>query len=271
MNDAIADTRALDHPGGFSRGWEEFTRWTVARSAAPLRAGTRFAARTLTPTAVLKWGWWANGHAARAALEVGGQGGALSWLVADAQQLPVDTASADHVVMSLVLHRLPGPARAVAEAYRALRPGGSLVIKTVAPDDAAGSLPFRLFPTMADAQRQRMPKIDRVRAWLEQVGFAEIHVQRVMRQRDESRVWTLLRARVVGDADQGRGTPDCTGPACHLLTAGCQRIVHGARSSRMECCYLAHGGRAQADGSSGGAACGGCGDIDDHIARLDGQ
>lgn len=46
------------------------------------------------------------------------------FLVADAQSLPVHTASADAAVTGLVLNFVPDPPRAVAEMARAVRPGG---------------------------------------------------------------------------------------------------------------------------------------------------
>ena len=44
------------------------------------------------------------------------------------ESLPLETDSQDLAVMLLVLHYLPEPERALAEAYRALKPGGRLVI-----------------------------------------------------------------------------------------------------------------------------------------------
>ena len=49
-----------------------------------------------------------------------------SFEVADAQALPVDSASFDVAVSGLVLNFVPEPARAVAELVRAVRPGGTV-------------------------------------------------------------------------------------------------------------------------------------------------
>lgn len=53
-------------------------------------------------------------------------------VVADAMALPIREESVDAVVMSQLLEHLTEPDRAVAEAHRVLRPGGTLV----------GSVPF---------------------------------------------------------------------------------------------------------------------------------
>ena len=48
----------------------------------------------------------------------------VTWTEADAMRLPVADACADVAVMALVLFFMPEPAVAVAEMYRAVRPGG---------------------------------------------------------------------------------------------------------------------------------------------------
>jgi SAM-dependent methyltransferase len=60
---------------------------------------------------------WAREHGIEAALVRG-----------DAQQLPLDDASFDAVLMSEVLEHLPDDSRALAEAFRVLRPGGVLAV-----------------------------------------------------------------------------------------------------------------------------------------------
>lgn len=55
----------------------------------------------------------------------------------DLQALPIDAARLDAALLVLVLHHLPDPARAVAEAARVLRPGGRLLIVDMFPHDRA--------------------------------------------------------------------------------------------------------------------------------------
>ena len=51
-----------------------------------------------------------------------------SFLIGDAQKLPVDDASADVAVSGLVLNFVPDSARAIAEMRRAVRSGGSVAL-----------------------------------------------------------------------------------------------------------------------------------------------
>lgn len=77
------------------------------------------------------------------------------------EALPLDDQSLDAAVMMLVLHHLPAPARALAEARRVLKPGGRLLVVDMAPHDR-------------EAYRQHMGHV-----WL---GFSEEQVARFFDQ-----------------------------------------------------------------------------------------
>ena len=53
----------------------------------------------------------------------------------DLESLPIDQAQADAVVMSLVLHYVAEPSKALGEAARVLRPGGRLIVVDMMPHD----------------------------------------------------------------------------------------------------------------------------------------
>lgn len=77
------------------------------------------------------------------------------------EALPLADAWLDAAVMMLVLHHLPAPAEALAEAARVLKPGGRLLVVDMAPHER-------------EEYRQRMGHV-----WL---GFSDDHVRRLCAQ-----------------------------------------------------------------------------------------
>ena len=83
------------------------------------------------------------------------------------EALPIDRASADVAVMSLVLHYIAEPPRALGEGARVLRPGGRLVIVDMMPHDR-------------DEYRQQMGHVwqgfsaEQMVDWLSTAGFARV-------------------------------------------------------------------------------------------------
>ena len=77
------------------------------------------------------------------------------------ETLPIGDGGLDAAMMFLVLHHVPDPARCVAEAFRALKPGGRLVVVDMLPHDR-------------DEYRSQMGHV-----WL---GFAEADVLRMLRE-----------------------------------------------------------------------------------------
>ena len=107
------------------------------------------------------------------------------------EALPIQDSALDAATLLLVLHHLPDPAEALAEAARVLRPGGRLLISDMLPHDR-------------ETYRQQMGHV-----WL---GFGGDAIQKMLGSAgfDQVRIASL-------PAD-----PDAKGPA--LFVAGATRV-----------------------------------------------
>jgi SAM-dependent methyltransferase len=83
------------------------------------------------------------------------------------EKLPIETGELDVALMMLVLHHLPEPRRVIAEAARALKPGGRVLI-------------FDMLPHEREEYRQTMGHVwlgfneREMTQWLQAAGFKEI-------------------------------------------------------------------------------------------------
>jgi ArsR family transcriptional regulator len=86
------------------------------------------------------------------------------------EALPLDSASLDAATCMLVLHHVPSPAAAIAEAARVLKPGGRLLIVDMAPHDR-------------EEYRDQMGHVwlgfseTQLSTWLADAGFTQIAVR----------------------------------------------------------------------------------------------
>jgi SAM-dependent methyltransferase len=109
--------------------------------------------------------------------------GKATFVVGHAERLPFDDAAFDRVVLSLVLHQLERPEAALREAFRVLGGGGIALVRTIAPEDAHDRIPERYLPRMADADAARLLPTDAIVAMLREAGFADVSVNRVLRNK----------------------------------------------------------------------------------------
>lgn len=86
------------------------------------------------------------------------------------EALPIDDATLDAATMMLVLHHLPSPGAAIAEAARVLKPGGRLLIVDMSPHEH-------------EEYRQQMGHVwlgfsdDQISRWLEHAGLSHVTVR----------------------------------------------------------------------------------------------
>ena len=85
------------------------------------------------------------------------------------EALPLESATLDAAVMMLVLHHVPSPVPALAEAHRVLKPGAPLLVVDMAAHER-------------EEYRQRMGHVwlgfseDLIRRFLEQAGFSSVRI-----------------------------------------------------------------------------------------------
>ena len=83
------------------------------------------------------------------------------------EAVPIESAQVDAAVMSLVLHYIAEPAKALGEAARVLRPGGRLIVVDMTPHDR-------------EEYRQQMGHVwqgfspEQMTDWLSAAGFEEV-------------------------------------------------------------------------------------------------
>jgi ubiquinone/menaquinone biosynthesis C-methylase UbiE len=109
--------------------------------------------------------------------------GRVDWVVADAERLPLPSSSFDRVLLSMVLHQLADPAAGVHEAFRVLRRGGVVLVRTIAPEDVHERVPERYLLRMAAVDEARLQSLDLLRVLLEAAGFVVESVDRVLRNK----------------------------------------------------------------------------------------
>src|ERR1043166_9466146 len=109
----------------------------------------------------------------------------LEFRLGDLQDPPVEPQSVDLVVLSQALHHAEAPAKAVASAYRMLKPGGQIMILDLLKHhfENAHELYGDRWLGFAESDLQR---------WLEEAGFKKVEVSVVAREEQPPHFETVL-------------------------------------------------------------------------------
>lgn len=109
----------------------------------------------------------------------------LEFRLGDLQSPPVDPESVDLAILSQALHHAEEPPRAIASAYRILKPGGQIMILDLAK---------HRFPKAQELYGDRWPGFAEsdLHRWLEAAGFKKIEVSVVAREEQPPHFETVL-------------------------------------------------------------------------------
>jgi ubiquinone/menaquinone biosynthesis C-methylase UbiE/DNA-binding transcriptional ArsR family regulator len=109
----------------------------------------------------------------------------LEFRLGDLQSPPVEPESVDLAILSQALHHAEEPAKAIASAYRMLKPGGQVMILDLAKHrfSKAQELYGDRWPGFAESDLHR---------WLEAAGFKKIEINVVAREEQPPHFETVL-------------------------------------------------------------------------------
>jgi ubiquinone/menaquinone biosynthesis C-methylase UbiE len=99
----------------------------------------------------------------------------VHYLAGDATALPVRDCRFDLVLVSRVIHHLPDRGRSAAELKRALRPGGTVVVRTTVCEHL-DSLVYDYWPELRARDADRFPSLEEITADFIGAGLRPVDV-----------------------------------------------------------------------------------------------
>jgi ubiquinone/menaquinone biosynthesis C-methylase UbiE len=94
------------------------------------------------------------------------------WLRGDASNLPIESEAFDAAIMMLVLQHVDDEVMAISEAWRALKPGGRLVVATVSHSRIKRHI-MRHFPGLVDIDLARFIPVPELKWHIRNQGFLD--------------------------------------------------------------------------------------------------
>lgn len=96
----------------------------------------------------------------------------ISYVLADAEQLPFLESSFDAVTCRIAAHHFPNPSQFVAETSRVLQPNGKfLLVDNIVPEDGALGLAFNEMEKLRDASHVHCATVKQWKGWLSAAGL----------------------------------------------------------------------------------------------------
>jgi ubiquinone/menaquinone biosynthesis C-methylase UbiE len=119
----------------------------------------------------------------------------VTYVVADAENLPFLSESFDLVTCRIAAHHFPNPQLFVRETARVLRPGGHfLLIDNVAPNTQKLSEFMNRFEKMRDNSHMKCASTEEWLKWMREAGFTEVK-SRLRKKRYDFPEWVKRAAK----------------------------------------------------------------------------
>lgn len=136
------------------------------------------------------------------------RGAGVSWIQADAEALPLGSATFDYATNQFSYPHIQNKRRFVAEVFRVLRPGGLFVLTNIDPWAMPGWIIYRYFPEARELDEQDYLPPPSLAALLKDVGFAGIETASTDLSRDHDLATFLASASRRHTASQLMAIPD---------------------------------------------------------------
>jgi ubiquinone/menaquinone biosynthesis C-methylase UbiE len=119
----------------------------------------------------------------------------VAWAAGDAQAVPCPADTFDCVFLAMVVHHVENRPLALASVYRALRPGGRLVIWTASHRQIRRFFLGPFFPSLIPIDLDRFPPIGSLMSEARAAGFVHVSRQSVVKRERANAQDLLERVR----------------------------------------------------------------------------